>query len=1763
MADTQTLEAQVFIDRVLSLPDDPGTPLDPTLQTSLDDEAELRRLFAQDRTNVRLQNPYVGLVDVSCAPDRIQTTRARIVNDDLDAQYVMPLSETVRRPDGTPSMASDLDEFKRNWSIFSEGSLSQLLNWDNVLAAGGSVLACLAPLPETARKSKRTIRKYYHSVAYPTSDVDLFLWGLTPAEAEKKIIEICDAVRDSVPWDITCIRTKHTISIHSQYPCRPVQIVLRLYSSPAELLAGFDVDAPCCGYDGTRVYATPRSIIAMMRQCNTVDVTRRSPSYEVRLAKYASRGFEVSVPGLLRADIDPTIFERSVARVTGLARLLVLEKLKTTDNRLWFLETRRKLRGRPEAMERYDRHARRVRKAKRGKGKSDLKANQAVSAERNDYDVTSLHIPYGPGWDIQMIEKLVYETDLGMNSTYNPKNKGRRLHRHPAFFGTIEECLEDCCEHCPSPIDEDERNLQTREDKDYIRGRITFVEDDPGRQILSGSFNPIDDEEWTAQAYIGPTHRFFSCIAAADRPGVARILAEGHDIHRRDHVGRTALHFAIMCRSAEIACDLIDAGARLTARLVDGRTSLHLAAQHDLLPVVRAILRRSALNAEFDPRSESPDDEMDVEPAPDSSEDDWSSDEDMNVISEEDEPAPNGLNPTKATTPVDEEDGLPVDDTSEPDVLDINHTDWDLSFTALGYVIVYASLPVVELLLTAGADVKLISQPTDSLRAALPLTLTTLRADNFEEDTCKIAERLILAGASCSAADERTSCTIFHRAVAANRPNLVAEFLRCDPNGQGALNHLMFSSSGLLSPLITSISMGHYSVTAVLLAHGASHIPSEGEVQQTLARDHDSRFGSLRHRRPPYSYPVEVALCRHDDIARLLVNLRIGIDIPRRVESGQDVNQNLSQRLATETVIGWVRTVTTELKPDWPWKETLFGTGKESPREDRRSQIEQAASRSRLADIEKYWIDTEEVLLRLYVNPPRPYLKQTPWERAGFVVDEDEDEAADGGNGNRNSPLSIRPRPASPHPTVPAAAPIEARYHRLKPHLRQEEVPAIIASLYDELFDACFNGENSKIEALCLAGQDPSSRTAPLQISVSLSRKGASEYDVSGITPLFAALVGRRWETAHLVVAIAAAQYKPDEDSATERIDDASNDGSEMSDITVEQTAMKFIDISSHPAQFQCDIHPGRLLCPDNTDRNPAVVSIRDNDFEAFVNILALYARSPIPIPFHSFRSNILDHLIENDRVDMLDEYIRTTGVGLKPPPSTLTSDTPVTFVNDKSKLYLGLTVHGKKRMGDTDRQVDPKAAQEWDWKRAVPIVWQAALKGATRILEYLCGERPLAAYRLYASSHSTYLATRLKRPDLSEVLPEWLGWSILPSGESPLTAAVMSRRLDVVQYLFKKAPRLMASSLHRSLKFSGVNLLMLAIRLDCDLPLVRFLLAKGVSPAEADRTRGWNIFHYICSHGRYNLLKGVLSDLPRELVVALLDKQSKPHLDTPLHLCAKRGFVNIVQLIAEVSESPISIRDVDGFTPLHCATKAGFKRTVKILIDAEPRSLSVENGVGETPFEMAALRALTERQELFGHQVQWPEISKPYWDPPAWQSSLKVPDKPPRLRLDELAEELPRLRATLNSLLQRGVIPTGGRMATEMLVFVEYMEAMVTEKESTPKDHSAEYSAQESANSAATFEEIRLSMETVNSAGNREIVRLVDVQTSVHHSFSWRPEPGQPPFYLPLSSMRENKAEDTCEHDEDAQGVCRSCSRADCGAFVLSDLYEWGNSDE
>jgi hypothetical protein len=179
----QNKEATQILSRIANLPKG-NVSLDGVLQPSLDDEAELRKLFATDKGNTRLKDIHVGLVDIFAAPSDIRITRARVVTSDTDrdAQHVMPLSDALRRKEGSPAMVENLEAFKKNWNVFTENSLSQLSDWSNMVAAGGSVQACLMPLPKAATASKRAMRKYYHEKAFPTSDVDLFLYGLTTQE---------------------------------------------------------------------------------------------------------------------------------------------------------------------------------------------------------------------------------------------------------------------------------------------------------------------------------------------------------------------------------------------------------------------------------------------------------------------------------------------------------------------------------------------------------------------------------------------------------------------------------------------------------------------------------------------------------------------------------------------------------------------------------------------------------------------------------------------------------------------------------------------------------------------------------------------------------------------------------------------------------------------------------------------------------------------------------------------------------------------------------------------------------------------------------------------------------------------------------------------------------------------------------------------------------------------------------------------------------------------------------------------------------------------------------------------------------------------------------------------------------------------------------------------------------------------------------------------------------------------------------------------
>ncbi len=214
-------------------------------------------------------------------------------------------------------------------------------------------------------------------------------------------------------------------------------------------------------------------------------------------------------------------------------------------------------------------------------------------------------VPYGPKYYASKINRLLYAKDLLLNAEWNqPDDRKVYLHRHPCFFGTAGEVLEDCCGACPVPKTVEEIDIAKEENKIFISGPLKFIVDDPGRQEI-GSFNPITDEEWTTMAYIGDTARLCQAIADGDLEHVEDWCSqEGVDVNRRDITGRTPLHLATMASTPEIVQCLINHGARLIARLVDGRTALHIAAARGNMEMVKSLMNKSLANEEEEAKNE-------------------------------------------------------------------------------------------------------------------------------------------------------------------------------------------------------------------------------------------------------------------------------------------------------------------------------------------------------------------------------------------------------------------------------------------------------------------------------------------------------------------------------------------------------------------------------------------------------------------------------------------------------------------------------------------------------------------------------------------------------------------------------------------------------------------------------------------------------------------------------------------------------------------------------------------------------------------------------------------------------------------------------------------------------------------------------------------------------------------------------------------------------------------------------------------------------
>ena len=216
------------------------------------------------------RGPYVGLVDI---------TPSLVTSERIDKLLFHIFTATLKDGRKELKVSSIFDRI----ADFSRGE---------IVLAGGSLISFLAGDPRLPEDLDFFITTKDEENA--TAHIDYLMKNY-------KIFRMRDRKLNVISGDYQKItRSENAITIGRSK--LKLQVILRLYNCPSEVVHGFDLDASGVLYDGKKLWATERAAYALKNKINFFDFDRMSPTYGYRLAKYASRGFEVWLP-----DLDPEL----------------------------------------------------------------------------------------------------------------------------------------------------------------------------------------------------------------------------------------------------------------------------------------------------------------------------------------------------------------------------------------------------------------------------------------------------------------------------------------------------------------------------------------------------------------------------------------------------------------------------------------------------------------------------------------------------------------------------------------------------------------------------------------------------------------------------------------------------------------------------------------------------------------------------------------------------------------------------------------------------------------------------------------------------------------------------------------------------------------------------------------------------------------------------------------------------------------------------------------------------------------------------------------------------------------------------------------------------------------------------------------------------------------------------------------------------------------------------------------------------------------
>ncbi|KAJ5513260.1 hypothetical protein N7463_002812 [Penicillium fimorum] len=1575
----------------------PEKPMSDLVQPYNEYDAVLRKTFAQDPFHTSIQDNYVNVVplyDQNGSTDL--SIRARDLASETSEQaekYLLPLSEKDRKQNGTTAVVPSLNEFQKNFAVFTEGSLSEI-DWSNVVAAGSAVTTSLLPVPEKYRNSKRGLRKYYHEEFAPASDVDLFLYGLNEEQALEKIMHIEDKIKNSILYETTTIRTKNTITIVSQYPTRHVQIVLRIYRSVAEILTGFDVDVSCAAYNGHQVYTSPRAIAAYITQANQIDLTRRSPSYENRLSKYSRRGFEVFWPALDRSKIDPTIFERSFTRTEGLARLLVLEKLPRSQDRDNYLQKRREERGRP-ALSLY---------VQRRHGKM-------------------LHGNIKDDWEDEVPEWQ--EQDQASNYHTFPKERTVYLHRHPAFFGEAEHVIGDCCGFCPKPVTEEEVKLAEEEAMMYISGHVTFIKDDPGRQEI-GSFHPITETDWTEMAYVGRTERLCQAIVANDAESVKAFLAEeGTNPDRRDYTGRTPLQLACMCSTPEVVQCLVDGGARMIPRMADGKTALHLAAARGHVEIIRILLTKSNENEEEEAKKQ----DALKKNAKSETKLNTGEDEDIDMIDQTD--AVSHTSASYVKVDAEEKKDLTTYDTLEenelePDVYDINAVAWDSRTAPLHLAILHGHNEAAKELVTSfGADVlmpiKIMNEHSKTPLAAI-LNLVLIHALPLEKAK-EMSQTLLDLGASPAQADLKQKTPLYYLAHS-DKFDLFDIYMQQDePAVKRAINHLAVHGGSwrpeFSSVLMAAIAARKTAAVAKLLDTGAHQEIDLGDIVKAIA---ESRGGAQPYQsyygiqgieedaKSSVKQPILLAITNDLPL--------VAIDLLNRGVNPNSSSTKLKQRYEKKglTVLDVTRQTLKMLRdflvePKYERSHYFISIPPDPNNETYLSEFQSGSykgftakhllcnlrNRNRVAEELAKGFQAPDAHIGLADKKAFIADLIRDYEKLEFVLLEKDAKTWDELHPPHDPPMTF-PHQVSTEWKMPTTEPWKVNFNF--------NVPAITDNARDgylQLFEAAWNGDIDTIKSLTLGMWGSLNDQAPLEIAVT---------DQQNLSALSISIMRGHFAVARAILQILHVQYKVKEPRGQKRFeidiecsgdsDDSDGENETLNVIsetvddtfTYENIGEVASDVKSNTsplvafeARFNAFLFLDEYKCGNIRSKSEHVHVDSFLKYAVYTNNLSLLdfllktgldltRTNPARKCEFSIEIDVFNLAISLGRTDCLAKMIQSAGAGL---PLTKLSDDCGVKEEKEPEYYPGLSIRGIKRAdwANAGRGEPVKARGQR------PPLLVAARHGNLAATEFFLGTAPARYYLEYLNGNKD--DERVKRLTQSKLGLEGtlLNW-LQASNNLVLHCAIMCEPNDesirLVQYLVDHHPECLEV---RSTE--GLTPLALAMS-HHRVRFARILVEAGANQAVRDRD-ACNLLHLILvsAGGQvcrdFDRFTRLLDLLDKQLLPTMLMERAGEGSRTPFarwldayHYFepadpALAHFTNsfqtddeiitsttnlILDLANSTNQKHLDLFDEAGNTPVHNAIKKGFPQVLELLLDRRPDMLNRENATGTTPLEMA-----------------------------------------------------------------------------------------------------------------------------------------------------------------------------------------------------------------